>query len=165
MTVCFRVSWTLVFIIFLGIILVENGLALKCYVCGDPDRSCNGFDPSNPKYIEDCSENDKSCFRIMDGNVTKRSCDPNKINDCQKANQVEYCYCSKDLCNGDQLLETTDDEDILEGSGSNKLSKEIVATTTVTTVTQKTSRASIKNVNGYFVVFIGITSIIEVLFM
>lgn len=61
---------------------------------------------------------------------TVRSCEDIKINDCQKANNVSYCYCSADLCNGinidfgnPQKL-PPDDEDAEEGSGRNGLSRE-----------------------------------------
>lgn len=47
-----------------------------------------------------------------------------RMNDCKKANNIEYCYCSTNLCNGitpqlqDQNDQNTDDEDILDGAGS-----------------------------------------------
>lgn len=56
--------------------------------------------------------------------VIRRSCENIKISDCQKANDVLYCYCFTNYCNGEDIITVksdntipSDDEDILEGSG------------------------------------------------
>lgn len=56
--------------------------------------------------------------------MIRRSCEDILISDCQKANDVLYCYCASNLCNGEEIIPyppesriPSDDEDILEGSG------------------------------------------------
>lgn len=39
---------------------------------------------------------------IFLGNDVSRTCTELSMNDCQTANQVHYCYCNTDYCNGEK---------------------------------------------------------------
>lgn len=72
-----------------------------------------------------------------------RSCEEVFIDDCQKANSIEYCYCTGNLCNGNTIqLTPLDDEDYIEGSGTT------VTTTMNPTTTFKTQVIVPKSSNG-----------------
>ncbi|CAH0562039.1 unnamed protein product [Brassicogethes aeneus] len=147
-------------ILFIALLHIGINLALKCYICGgNADITCDNFDPSNTTFIKECNKNLKSCNRKTIGMSVKRTCEKLKLNDCQTANNVEYCYCTKDLCNGDKLLETTDDEDILEGSGVDTNSINNV----IATMKPKTSQASIKEISYiFYITIIYVNSIVYI---
>lgn len=62
-----------------------------------------------------------------------RDCESININDCSMANNIEYCYCSEDLCNN-RWLPNGDDEDDSFEEGSGMFSSSTTTTTTTTTV-------------------------------
>ncbi|KAJ8930837.1 hypothetical protein NQ314_016254 [Rhamnusium bicolor] len=114
---------TLVTHLLIGISLGVDGVAgLRCYVCGDDEElPCKGFDISNDTYIQDCNSSaNQGCVKITGVGQISRSCVDRKFNQCLPANQVEYCYCHTDLCNGNIgiFVSPTDDEDLFEGSGT-----------------------------------------------
>lgn len=84
-----------------------------------------------------------------------RSCEDIKLNDCKKANHVEYCYCSTDLCNGLSIIFGNgqnlppDDEDANEGSGSNVLFRE---TSSIPSIFIETTKSTSKGImlKSYF---------------
>ncbi|KAK9890358.1 hypothetical protein WA026_010453 [Henosepilachna vigintioctopunctata] len=117
-------------------ILVCRVASTKCYVCGTENiKTCDNFDPNNSSYIMECPKTKSSCGLQTQGDIKIRTCEDLHMNDCQKANSIEYCYCTKDLCNGVSIFFTpSDDEDELEGSGSTTISS--VTFTPTTTVTQ-----------------------------
>ena len=57
-------------------------------------------------------------------NIISKDCENFKINDCATANKELYCYCTIDLCNGfnkkSSITVPSDDEDLVEGSGTNE---------------------------------------------
>lgn len=75
-------------------------------------------------------------FDFFLGRVTFRDCESLNINDCSRANNIEYCYCSHDLCNG-RWIPNADDEDdgIEEGSGSSVAPSTTVRTATISVTT------------------------------
>lgn len=58
------------------------------------------------------------------------------------ANNIEYCYCSEDLCNGKLVPNGDDEDDSFEG-GSGMFSIPTTTTTTTTTTTVPTATVSI----------------------
>lgn len=87
---------------------------------------------------------------------TVRSCEDIKLNDCKKANHVEYCYCSTDLCNGlniifgnGQNIPPDDEDSMNEGSGSNVLIRETTAIPSILTETTKSTSKGIM-LKSYF---------------
>lgn len=49
-----------------------------------------------------------------------RDCESHNLSVCSIANDIEYCYCPKELCNGRRLPSGDDDDDEddnIEGSG------------------------------------------------
>ncbi|KAF5276673.1 hypothetical protein FQA39_LY06477 [Lamprigera yunnana] len=57
--------------------------------------------------------------------ITNMACEDIHLNDCQLANNIQYCYCNRNLCNGNTSIKKSvtnspglnDDEDFTEGSG------------------------------------------------
>ncbi|CAG9855494.1 unnamed protein product [Phyllotreta striolata] len=109
-------------IILYLITLKSNELnALRCYVCSDDiSLPCTNFESEKEKYIQECDRSQKGCFLKIEGDNRTRSCVDKELDDCKTANGVEYCFCSSDLCNDirGKLAGITDDEDLVEGSGS-----------------------------------------------
>lgn len=102
-----------------------NGL--RCYVCSDEDGGelpCINFDSDKQKFIQQCSSIHHTCYLKTEGDRRTRSCETYKINDCKEANGVEYCFCPTDLCNekSHKFTDITDDEDLIEGSGTKMVS-------------------------------------------
>uniref|UniRef100_A0A0A9YR21 Activin receptor type-2B n=2 Tax=Lygus hesperus TaxID=30085 RepID=A0A0A9YR21_LYGHE len=74
-----------------------------------------------------CPPRYKGCLTQYSGELVQRACGELNLTICQKANQVEYCYCEGNLCNhkDNELPKTTteepdptsDDEDDDGGSG------------------------------------------------
>lgn len=54
------------------------------------------------------------------GTLITRACEDIPIEDCKKANNVEYCYCISDLCNKYHPTRVDDDNepDLEDGEGS-----------------------------------------------
>ncbi|KAL3289511.1 hypothetical protein HHI36_022928 [Cryptolaemus montrouzieri] len=100
--------------------LVNIVAMTKCYVCGIENEHCEFFDASNDSFVMNCPPNKSSCgLQTIGEDVIVRSCEDLAVNDCQKANNVKYCYCTRDLCNGLSIAFTpSDDEDDIEGSGT-----------------------------------------------
>ncbi|XP_018578282.1 uncharacterized protein LOC108916494 [Anoplophora glabripennis] len=118
-----KLTLTINFLIGLSITAIKVD-ALKCYVCGDEEPDCKDFELTKDTYAKEClPPNDQGCFKETRGNIVIRKCASRKIDDCQKANGVEYCYCFTDLCNSNiRLIGPTDDEDLIEGSGITTIS-------------------------------------------
>lgn len=38
-------------------------------------------------------------FSVKDDTILSRTCERIGLDDCKTANFIEYCYCTKDLCN------------------------------------------------------------------
>ncbi|XP_045482088.1 uncharacterized protein LOC123686140 [Harmonia axyridis] len=102
--------------------------AIKCYNCGmEETNPCDNFNPNNSSFIVECPKK-FSCVLETHGETKIRTCEDGQLDDCQKANNVEYCYCTGDLCNGNTIqFAPSDDEDYIEGSG--------IKTTTITPTT------------------------------
>jgi len=98
---------------------IGSGLAHKCFVCGPdsgkyedihelkrtfPDAEvplCSKYSGKmREAFIRECPTNSKGCLTKIEveGSIM-RTCAPVKIDDCQIANSVTYCYCSTDKCN------------------------------------------------------------------
>ncbi|XP_072402676.1 uncharacterized protein [Diabrotica undecimpunctata] len=109
--------------ILLILVTFKGGLSsgLRCYVCSDgSDMPCINFDSEKEKYVQQCGASQKGCHLKVEGDKKIRSCFEKKIDDCKVANEVEYCFCSTDLCNSGKgkFSSITDDEDLIEGSGT-----------------------------------------------
>lgn len=98
---------------------IGSGLAHKCFVCGPdsgkyedvhelkrtfPDAEvplCSKYSGKmREAFIRECPTTSKGCLtKIEVGGSIMRTCAPVKIDDCQIANAVTYCYCSSDKCN------------------------------------------------------------------
>ncbi|XP_028128895.1 protein Abitram isoform X2 [Diabrotica virgifera virgifera] len=88
--------------ILLILVTFKGGLSsgLRCYVCSDGgDMPCINFDSEKEKFVQQCSASQKGCHLKVEGDKKIRSCFEKKIDDCKVANEVEYCFCSTDLCN------------------------------------------------------------------
>ncbi|CAH1103299.1 unnamed protein product [Psylliodes chrysocephalus] len=111
-----------IFVILLLITFKGKELnGLRCYVCSDDGTvPCLNFDSEKGKFIQQCDRSQKGCFLKIEGNNKTRSCVDKKLDDCKMANEVEYCFCSSELCNTstNKLSDITDDEDLIEGSGT-----------------------------------------------
>jgi len=105
--------WTL-------IVLVQTGSSHKCYVCG-PDggkpedlyqlkksfptvtvQACSKYKQSNKEqYLLECPPGlSNGCLTKFEENGSiMRTCAPIAIEDCKKANGINYCYCKKEGCN------------------------------------------------------------------
>uniref|UniRef100_A0AAG5D4W3 Activin types I and II receptor domain-containing protein n=1 Tax=Anopheles atroparvus TaxID=41427 RepID=A0AAG5D4W3_ANOAO len=104
---------------FLWIMAVQLVDARKCYICGEGadgpfktlpthggqssvptvEGTCEDFRPEE-KYAFDCPPTYTSCLTQVDGDIETRTCGESlAINDCKSANNIDYCYCSEDLCN------------------------------------------------------------------
>nr|CAI5849317.1 unnamed protein product [Callosobruchus analis] len=102
-------------------ISVNESQARKCYVCGDEgDPPCKNFEMDKEMFSKQCNPSDQACLIKIEGRKRVRTCEKEKIEDCKIANGVKYCFCTTDLCNDNEtrFSTPTDDEDILEGSGS-----------------------------------------------
>jgi len=102
------------------VILFQSGLSHKCFVCG-PDGgkpedlyqlrksfpnmavpSCSKYKQSNKEqYLIDCPPGlSNGCLTKFEENGSiMRTCAPIAIEDCKKANGINYCYCKKEGCN------------------------------------------------------------------
>ncbi|XP_044764890.1 uncharacterized protein LOC123321393 [Coccinella septempunctata] len=110
--------------------------ATRCYNCGtDNTDSCDNFDPSNSSFIVNCPHK-FSCGLETHVDKKIRTCEGVFLDDCQKANNIEYCYCTGDLCNGNTIqLTPSDDEDYIEGSGVRTTTTISSTTTTISSTT------------------------------
>jgi len=101
-------------------LLFQSGSSHKCFVCG-PDGgkpedmyqlkksfpnmavpSCNKYKQSNKdQYLIDCPPGlSNGCLTKFEENGSiMRTCAPIAIEDCKKANGINYCYCKKEGCN------------------------------------------------------------------
>ncbi|KAF2882748.1 hypothetical protein ILUMI_23412 [Ignelater luminosus] len=126
-----RISvFSLLINVFIILLLANNVTSLKCYVCGPGQnlRNCDNFNPSNENlYAKECSPSANSCSaETKDYSIISMACEDQIIVDCQTANEVEFCYCVTDLCNGIKSFQKStvssiglnDDEDLTEGSGN-----------------------------------------------
>lgn len=157
------------FLIFIFGVINHTG-ALKCYVCHETTspHSCDEFEKSEPealeKFVVECKEPYVGCLTQKQGDNTIRDCDVYAFNDCQSANGISYCYCSKDRCNGPDItrkmestfidLSNTDDEDYVDMSGNGNSDTvtqddgffilDPILVNTTTTVTAKTENITNK---------------------
>ncbi|XP_055382869.1 uncharacterized protein LOC129613018 [Condylostylus longicornis] len=119
-------QYTLMMMFFLTLLLCDLFYYLdakKCYVCGPSPHdllenlnittltnNCTDLDHlwklkktvlAQETFGRECPEDYKSCLLQRDGNrkITIRSCEKLQLEDCQKANNVTYCYCLNDYCN------------------------------------------------------------------
>ncbi|XP_066256111.1 uncharacterized protein [Euwallacea similis] len=114
---------------------------LRCYICGTSDdtknehsTSCVDFQVDDPQFNRECGTGSKSCRlarKVSENVILSRSCEQIPLNDCKVANSIEYCFCTKDLCNKINTLddEEGDDEhleDSAEGSGTEKINSDIL---------------------------------------
>ncbi|CAH1377589.1 hypothetical protein MTP99_018989 [Tenebrio molitor] len=121
-----QLNFNVIWLVLLGI--YSRGdiiMAHQCYVCGsNANISCDKFDPTNKSFIKDCPSA-KACSIQTHGNEVERSCEDRKLRDCQTANNIQYCYCYENLCNG-KTISFTDDEDLTEeGSGTTVITNTI----------------------------------------
>jgi len=106
--------------IWTSIVLVQTGSSHKCYVCG-PDggkpedlyqlkksfptvnvQACSKYKQSNKEqYLLECPPGlSNGCLTKFEENGSiMRTCAPIAIEDCKKANGINYCYCKKEGCN------------------------------------------------------------------
>ncbi|XP_063928408.1 uncharacterized protein LOC135141332 isoform X2 [Zophobas morio] len=135
-------------------------MAYQCYVCGpDANISCDKFDPSNKSFIKDCPSA-KSCIIKTHGNSVERSCgeEHEYYRDCQRANNIQYCYCTADLCN-QKTTNLPDDEDLAEeGSGTT------VITNTIQTEQKKTSNITSQSSHVQFYLYGAYIPILVILY-
>ncbi|EFA11277.2 uncharacterized protein LOC103314647 isoform X1 [Tribolium castaneum] len=113
-----QINLNVVLLVLLGISnKVDFIMAHQCYVCGPKANiSCDKFDPTDKTFIKECPSA-QACSIQTHGNLVERSCEEIGIRDCKTANNVQYCFCSENLCNG-KTINFTDDEDLNdEGSG------------------------------------------------
>lgn len=102
------------------VLLFQSGSSHKCFVCG-PDGgkpedlyqlkksfpnmsvpSCSKYKQSNKdQYLIDCPPGlSNGCLTKFEENGSiMRTCAPIAIEDCKKANGINYCYCKKEGCN------------------------------------------------------------------
>lgn len=99
--------------------LLQTAGSHKCFVCG-PDVGkpedlleirrtfpnvkvplCSKYrQSSREEYLRECPINSHGCLtKFEDNGSVLRTCAPVGIDDCKKANGVNYCYCSRDGCN------------------------------------------------------------------
>ncbi|KAL1516713.1 hypothetical protein ABEB36_000589 [Hypothenemus hampei] len=106
--------------LFLGISLISRTSSLKCYSCGEYEEdknSCANFTIQDPKFSRECPEDTKSCRltrKPNDNLILSRTCESIKLDDCKTANSIEFCYCTKDLCNAINPLNDDEDDDDLD---------------------------------------------------
>jgi len=103
-----------------SVLLIPSGSSHKCYVCG-PDggkpedlyqlkksfptvsvQACSKYKQSNKdQYLLDCPPGlSNGCLTKFEENGSiMRTCAPIAIEDCKKANGINYCYCKKEGCN------------------------------------------------------------------
>ncbi|PSN56567.1 hypothetical protein C0J52_01563 [Blattella germanica] len=83
---------------------------------------CDHFNPQDKRYIRECPQTYPGCLTYKNGSRVLRMCSQQKeINDCKRANNVQYCLCSGDLCNGNaskQAPPDDEDQELPEGSGA-----------------------------------------------
>ncbi|XP_023329337.1 uncharacterized protein LOC111702044 [Eurytemora carolleeae] len=99
--------------------LIHTVLSHRCFVCSPdnqkledmvqlkrnfPERQiplCSEYKHSlKQNYLIECPKNSNGCLtKFEDDGSVMRTCAPIGIDDCKKANSVNYCYCSKDGCN------------------------------------------------------------------
>ncbi|XP_040580737.1 uncharacterized protein [Lepeophtheirus salmonis] len=99
---------------------------------GEKIRRCEEFhDSAREDFIKECPEDSVGCLTQFQGNSFLRSCARLGLDVCKEANNVTYCYCSKNECNTPEsrLIDPTtyldsqsgniltDDEDFFESSG------------------------------------------------
>ncbi|XP_066147774.1 uncharacterized protein [Euwallacea fornicatus] len=97
---------------------------LRCYICGTSDDtknehniSCVDFQVDDPQFNRECETNSKSCRlarKVNENVILSRSCEQIPLNDCKVANSIEYCFCTKDLCNKINTLDDEGDDEHLE---------------------------------------------------
>jgi len=101
-------------------IFLQSGWSHKCFVCGPeggkpedlyqlkksfPNMvvpSCSKYKQSNKdQYLIDCPPGlSNGCLTKFEENGSiMRTCAPIAIEDCKKANGINYCYCKKEGCN------------------------------------------------------------------
>jgi len=101
-------------------IFFQSGWSHKCFVCGPeggkpedlyqlkksfPNMvvpSCSKYKQSNKdQYLIDCPPGlSNGCLTKFEENGSiMRTCAPIAIEDCKKANGINYCYCKKEGCN------------------------------------------------------------------
>ncbi|CRL01649.1 CLUMA_CG014872, isoform A [Clunio marinus] len=122
--------------------LISTTTAIKCYVCGDESElpfletksmninetfikekihnSCDEFDriplEEKHKYEMECPDDYVGCM-LQVGEEVLRTCSRLSIDDCRTANRVHYCYCNRQLCNGENaesIIEKMGDIDMEE---------------------------------------------------
>ncbi|CAL8102143.1 unnamed protein product [Orchesella dallaii] len=94
----------------------------RCYVCLPPNKNsreaqqildifakevrplipdCSAFDPyvDTGRFEFDCPPTYGGCLLRIHGSNISRACSRYRVNDCKKANSVEFCYCTTPLCN------------------------------------------------------------------
>ncbi|ERL84360.1 uncharacterized protein LOC125505428 [Dendroctonus ponderosae] len=111
-----------------ALFFVGTTTALQCYTCGgqeDGSTSCVEFQSNeHPGYVKDCGADGKSCRltrEVSENRILSRSCEAIELNDCKTANSIEFCYCTKDLCNSMSPPDDEEDDEEqaknIEGSG------------------------------------------------
>ncbi|OXA50657.1 hypothetical protein Fcan01_14057 [Folsomia candida] len=119
----------------------------RCYVCLPPNRVSREakdilamFGREDPREIADCAEFTPENANSYEFNCppgfggclnVSRACSKYRLNDCKKANSVEFCYCTEPLCNDVKPVplplsprddDLDDDEDSRAGGGSGERS-------------------------------------------
>lgn len=50
--------------------------------------------------------------------VITRACEKYNVSTCHPLNEIEYCFCAANLCNGPNYVPESDDEELEGGSGT-----------------------------------------------
>lgn len=126
--------------------------------------TCSNFESSSKvSYIKECPPETHSCSIQQSGNIVTRSCENIQLDDCKTANNIEYCYCSRDLCNDVFVVNNvSDDEDLFEGSGVRITTTEIT-TNNVNVIDRKYDLSS--NASNYILVTMRYYCIIILIFI
>ncbi|GJQ88787.1 hypothetical protein Trydic_g12864 [Trypoxylus dichotomus] len=99
-------------------LLASNVSCIRCYVCGE--LNCSDFNEMNKNlFVKQCPSKHVGCVTEKSGNtVITRACQTVKPSECYTINEIDYCFCDTNLCNGPDYTIESDDEELDEGSGT-----------------------------------------------
>lgn len=112
----------------LNIVLIKFNLCIEHVLF--TEQSFYVFDTCQIYRIPPLICNTVALFFSIGNIITGRSCETFKGTVCKKINEEDYCFCDSNLCNGAvYTIENTDDEELVEGSGTEIIRNDLVTET------------------------------------